>query len=577
MSLVDQKDFARVIRLDRLGLRRLSKPIMDILRISDINEVYQKFEERDGVAFIDAVLDEFEVDFDYYKEELDRIPEKGPFITISNHPLGGIDGIILIKLITQRRPDYKVLANFLLQKVEPLRDYFLPVNPFDNKSFASSYGGLKAGIAHLKEGAPLGIFPAGEVSTYQFEKRKVTDKPWEESALRFIQKMEVPVVPVYFQARNSAFFYLLSLLHPTLRTAKLPSEIRHQKNKSIRLRIGRSISLREQRGYPALHHYGAFLRQRTYLLRQALPPRRNLLNPERPAEQEAVADATSQQELRAEIEHLAALGKELLAHKQYAVYLAAPEDVHSLLRELGRLREITFRAIGEGSNRPLDLDHYDYHYHHLILWDRDEGAVAGAYRLGLGPQIFEQFGINGFYAASLFKFKKPARELMAQSLEMGRAFIVQAHQQRPMPLFLLWKGITEVLRRHPELKFISGCASISNRFASFSKSLMVQYLLKNFGDAQLAKFIKPRKPFKAKLKKEYQKIVLESTAEDLPRIDRLISDLESDNKAIPVLIKKYLKQNARMVCFNVDPLFNNSLDGFMYIHVQDLPEETLER
>lgn len=577
MSLVDQKDFARVVQLDRLGLKRLAKPIMDILRISDINEVYQKFEERDGVAFIDAVLDEFKVDFDFYEEELRRIPETGPFITVSNHPLGGIDGIILIKLITQRRPDYKVMANFLLQKVAPLQDYFLPVNPFDNKGYASSYSGLKAGMAHLKSGAPLGIFPAGEVSTYQFEQRKITDKPWETGALRLIQKMEVPVVPVYFQARNSAFFYLLSLMHPTLRTAKLPSEIRQQKNKSIRLRIGRPIGLREQRGYPALEHYGAFLRQRTYLLRQALPPRRNLMNPERPPEQEPLAEATEPQALRSEIEQLEATGKKLLAHKHYALYLATAEDVQALLRELGRLRECTFRAIGEGTNRPLDLDHFDYHYHHLILWDDREEAVAGAYRLGLGPEIYQKFGINGFYAASLFKIKKPARPLLAQSLEMGRAFIVPGHQQQPMPLFLLWKGITEVLRRHPELKFISGCASISNRYAPFSKSLMVQFLLKNYGDGQLAKFIKPRNAFKAKLKKEYQKLVLESTAGDIPKIDRLISDLEPDNKAIPVLIKKYLKQNARMVCFNVDPLFNDSLDGFMYIHVQDLPEETRQR
>ena len=240
MSLVNKSDIAKVVQLDKIGLSGLAKPIMDILRISDINEVYSKFEELHGVEFIDAILKEFKVTFDYYEEELRRIPKEGPFITISNHPLGGIDGIILIKLISQVRPDYKVMANFLLQKVEPLKEFIMPVNPFDNKDIRSSFTGIKDSMEHVKAGHPLGIFPAGEVSTYKFEEGKISDKPWEESAIKMIRKMEVPVIPVYFKARNSAFFYLLSALHPNLRTAKLPSELLHQKNKSIRIRIGRA-------------------------------------------------------------------------------------------------------------------------------------------------------------------------------------------------------------------------------------------------------------------------------------------------------------------------------------------------
>lgn len=578
MSLLDQEDIARVVQLDKVGLKMLAKPIMDILRISDINEVYAKFEELEGLDFIDAVLDEYQVEFDYYPEELKRIPKEGPFITISNHPLGGIDGIILIKLISQVRPDFKVMANFLLSKVDPIKDYFMPVNPFEDKSIKSSLTGIKESLAHLEAGHPLGIFPAGEVSTYKFEERKVTDKPWEEGAIKLIRKSKVPVIPVFFKARNSAFFYLLSLLHPKLRTAKLPSELRKQKNKSIRIRLGRPIHVKEQQGYANDEQFGRFLRHRTYILRQALSPEKKIFSLHRPEKPDPIVPPVDPQRLKEEVEALD--GKEdklLFTQKNYRCLLAGSAEIPNLLTEIGRLRELTFRAIGEGTNRPLDLDTYDYHYHHLLLWDDETSQLIGAYRLGMGPDIFQNFGINGFYTTTLFKIKKPAWPMLASSLEMGRAFIIAEYQQKTLPLYLLWKGITEILNRRRDLHYITGCASVSNRFSKFSKSLMVEYLLKHHGDPAMAEKIKARKSFKSKLKEEHRKFIFESSEGDLNRFDRLLEDLEPGDRRLPVLIKKYLKQNANMVCFNVDPLFNNSLDGFMYIKVSDLPQGTLNR
>ncbi|WP_417592743.1 lysophospholipid acyltransferase family protein [Owenweeksia hongkongensis] len=576
MGLVDKKDIARVVQLDKIGMSMLAKPIMDILRISDVNEVYEKFEELKGVEFIDALLDEFKVEFDYYEEELKRIPKEGPFITVSNHPLGGIDGIILIKLIEQVRPDYKVMANFLLQKVEPLQDYFIGVNPFENKDLKSSYSGVKASLDHLKEGKGLGIFPAGEVSTYKLDERKIRDKPWEESIMKMIQRVEVPVVPIYFKARNSAFFYLLSLLHPTLRTAKLPSELRKQKNKAIGIRIGRQISVKEQAGYPDIEHYTEFLRQRTYLLSQALSPSKKLFPIRRPDEAQPIIDEVDPSLIQREIEGLKNTSAYLFTQKNYDVFISASKNIPSILKEIGRLREITFREVGEGSNLPLDLDEYDYHYEHLILWDNEEKQIAGAYRLGIGSEIFKRFGIKGFYVTTLFKVDEYAYDMFSQSLEMGRAFVVKNQQQKPLPLFLLWKGIVQVILRHPELKYITGCASISNSFSRFSKSLMVEYLFQHYGDKELAHHIRPRKPFKPKLDEKYRQLVFESSHDDLNKFDRIIEEIEPGNKRFPILIKKYLKQNSRMVCFNVDPLFNDSLDGFMYIKIEDLPEGTLE-
>ena len=576
MGLVDKKDIARVVQLDKMGMSMLAKPIMDILRISDVNEVYDKFRALHGVEFIDALLAEFKVEFDYYAEELKRIPKEGPFITVSNHPLGGIDGIILIKLIEQVRPDYKVMANFLLQKVEPLKDYFIPVNPFDNKELKSSYSGVKASLDHLKSGRGLGIFPAGEVSTYKVEEGKISDKPWEESVMKMIQRAEVPVVPIYFKARNSAFFYLLSLLHPSLRTVRLPSELRSQKNKSIRIRIGRAIQVKEQGGYPKIEHYTAFLRQRTYLLSQALSPSKKLFPRQRPERAQPIIDPINSELIEAEIDKLKNSEAFLFSQKNYDLFVTPSRPIRNILKEIGRLREITFREVGEGSNLPLDLDEYDYHYEHLILWDNESKELAGAYRLGIGSEVFRRFGIKGFYVASLFKVDEHLNEMFSQSLEMGRAFIVKSQQQKPLPLFLLWKGIVQVIHRHPELKYITGCASISNNFSRFSKSLMVEYLLQHHGDEEVAKHIRPRKPFKPKLDDEYRKVVFESSHDDLNKFDRIIEEIEPGDLRFPILIKKYLKQNAKIVCFNVDPMFNDSLDGFMYIKIEDLPEETMK-
>jgi putative hemolysin len=575
MSLVDKKDVARIVKLDRIGMSALAKPIMNILRVSDINKAYDKFAELHGVEFIDAILEEFHTEFEYFENELKRIPKEGPFITISNHPLGALDGIILLKLVSKIRPDFKVMGNFLLEKVEPLKEMFFYVNPFDNKEYYSSYSGVKDALQHLEEGHPLGIFPSGEVSTYQFDEGKVSDRPWTESSMKTIKKAGVPVIPIYFEARNTNFFYLLAMLHTGLRTAKLPSELLKQKNKSIRIRIGKQISVKEQAGYETTDHFTAFLRQRTYLLKEALSPGKRLFSLRRPERQEPIVEPLKPEILQKEIVRLRQSDAFLFDQKNYSVFFAQSAIIPNLLHEIGRLREETFRDVGEGSNKPIDLDVFDYHYGHLILWENDSQQVAGAYRLGVGSEIYKRFGIKGFYVSTLFRLAPEVYPMFSESLEMGRAFIVKEQQQKPLPLFLLWKGIVSVIHRNSELKYITGCASISNGFSRFSKSLMVDYLLKNFGDATLAQHIVPKKPFRSKLDEKYLNLVEESTPEDLQKIDRLIGDVEPGELRIPVLIKKYLKQNAKIVCFNVDPLFNDSLDGFMYIRIEDLPDETL--
>ncbi|GAL78681.1 putative hemolysin [Algibacter lectus] len=276
-----------------------------------------------------------------------------------------------------------------------------------------------------------------------------------------------------------------------------------------------------------------------------------------------------------EVEALRASDSRLLESKNYEVFLAQAKDAPNILREIGRLREITFREVGEGTNEAIDLDAFDQYYHHMFLWDRERNILAGAYRMGLGSQIFEKYGIDGFYLQDLFRFEPELYKMMSQSIEMGRAFIIKEYQQKPMPLFLLWKGIVHITLRFPEHKFLIGGVSISNQFSNFSKSLMIEFMKSHYYDPYIAQYVHPKKEFKVKLKDADKDFVFDETEADLNKFDKLIDEIEPGALRLPVLLKKYIKQNARLVAFNVDPLFNNAVDGLMYIKIADLPESTV--
>ena len=584
MGLVSAKEIARVIKLDNYGvLGTLTGWIlMKVLKISQLNKIYDRNKHLEDVTFLNAILNEFQIEFEIDPEELKRLPKQGPYITISNHPLGGIDGILLLKLMREHDPDFKIIANFLLHRIEPLKPYIMAVNPFENhKDSKSSVLGLKETLKHLKEGKPLGIFPAGEVSNFE-EDDKIVDKPWEEGALKLIKKAEVPVVPIYFHAKNSQLFYLLSKINPTLQTAKLPSELLTQKDRVIRVRIGKSIPVSEQIEHGStIEELGKFLRKKTYLLANTTKEDKKVyikipsfkLPTPRPEE---IERPVLQDLMVQEIEELRKGKDRLLQSKNYEVFLTESNKIPNILKEIGRLREITFRAVGEGTNKSIDLDQYDAYYHHMFLWDNDAKCIAGAYRMGLGNQIYKAHGIEGFYLTELFKMEPELYPMMEQSIEMGRAFIVGSYQQKPMPLFLLWKGIVHTTLRYPEHKYLIGGVSISNQFSDFSKSLMIEFMKSHFYDPYVAQYVQAKKEYKVKLKDADKDFVFNEAEADLNKFDRLIEEVEPGGLRLPVLIKKYIKQNARVVAFNVDPLFNNAIDGLMYIRIADLPESTVQ-
>ncbi len=581
MSLVTAKEVAKLIHLEKLGFLGTFAGwiFLKILRVSRLNEIYEKHKEKKDIVFLNAILNEVKIEFEIPQEDLKRIPKEGAFITVSNHPLGGIDGILLLKLLLEKRPDYKIIANFLLHRIEPLRKYVMPVNPFeDKKDIKSSLIGVKSALIHLKNGYPLGIFPAGEVSTFK-DGKLVIDKPWEEGAIKLIKKANVPVIPIYFHAKNSKLFYLLSSISGTLRTAKLPSELLSQKDRVIKVRIGKPISVAEQQDYDDINDFHNFIRRKTYMLSNSYEKQGNILtnyNLKIQKAPENIIAAIATEKIEKEIALLNENNKSLLSSKNYKVYLAESDEIENILLEIGRLREITFREVGEGTNKAIDLDTYDSFYRHLFLWDDDAKKIVGAYRMGFGKEIFENYGIEGFYVNELFKIEQELFGMMKSTIEMGRAFIIKEYQQKPMPLFLLWKGIISVTLRNPEYKYLMGGVSISNQFSNFSKSLMIEFMKSNYYDPYIAQYVHPKKEYKVKLKDADKDFVFDTTKSDMNKFDKIIDEIEPGNLRLPVLLKKYVKQNAKLVAFNVDPKFNNSVDGLMYIRIADLPESTVK-
>ncbi|WP_025741268.1 GNAT family N-acyltransferase [Aquimarina pacifica] len=582
MPVVTARTVASGLKLDKLGFigTFFGWIILKITRLSKINRQYDTLSHLKGVEYLNKTLDMYGVTFEIPEEDFRRLPKDGAFITLSNHPLGGLDGGLLLKLMLERRPDFKVIANFLLHNFVPLQPYLMPVNPFeDRKEVKSSHKGIKDAILHLRDGKPLGIFPAGEVSTIK-EGKKYVDKSWEPSAMRLVQKAKVPVIPIYFHARNSSLFYKLSSISSLLRTAKLPSELFSQENRVIKVRIGNPVSVKDQQEHTNLEDFTNFLRKKTYMLanpyekktlRESIP--QNLKIPKSPKQ---IALGGNINAIESELQYCRDHDMRLLMSKNYEVFLAKKEHIPNVVHEIGRLREITFRAIGEGTNNSLDLDPFDEYYHHMFLWDNRAQKMVGAYRMGMGSEIYTDKGIDGFYLQDLFRFEPELHKMMSESIEMGRAFIIKEYQQRPMPLFLLWKGIVHCTLRFSEHKYLIGGVSISNKFSNFTKSLMIEFMKSHYYDPYVAQYVRPKKEFKVKLKDADKDFVFDESKSDLNKFDKIIDEVEPGSLRIPVLIKKYIKQNARVVAFNVDPLFNNAVDGLMYIRIADLPDSTVK-
>jgi len=579
MKIITSEEFAKATKLNKLSIPGLASLLMEIMKINDINDTFEAAENFKGVEFVDEILRLVDVKVEISESDLKNIPLEGAFAAIANHPYGGIEGLILIKVLCTIRPDAKVMANFILKKIPNLSDFFVAVNPFENVEHSSSISGIKTTLSLLKTGTPIGIFPAGEVSTYKLGQQQITDKLWHPVVGKLIGKAKVPVLPIYFHGNNGLLFNLLALIHPTLRTAKLPSELFNKKGHTITVRIGKPIAFENIPDNTNSAKMLAYLRAKTYALGAGLENERKIFNPRNLFKVNKQPDdlvVPIQQDLiETEIENLR---EDYLVwtEKNYEVYICPTIHITNIIKEIGRLREITFREIGEGTNKSTDLDAYDIYYQHLFIWDIDAKMIVGAYRIGKGDDIFYSYGKKGFYTYKLFKISSQFVPVLRQSLELGRSWIRKEYQQRPLPLFLLWKGILKYLIDNPKYKYLIGPVSISNTFSKFSKSLIVNFIYRNHFDAEMAQMVKPRKQFKV----DFSKIdadILTASSSSLKNLDSLISEIETSHIKVPVLLRQYIALNAKIICFNIDPKFSDCLDGFLVLDLESVPPDMLEK
>ena len=579
MKVINEQEFAKATRIDKLGIPGLASFLMEIIKINEVNSILSNTRDLDGLGFIDKILEILKIRIDFKELEIKNFPSSGAFIAIANHPYGGIEGLVLLKLLCTIRPEAKLMANFLLKKIPNISQYLVAVNPFETIQHPSSVQGIKTTWKLLDEGVPIAIFPAGEVSAYQMEVQRVTDKQWHPVVGKLIAKANVPVVPVYFHGHNGLLFNLLGMIHPMLRTAKLPSELFNKQGYTIRLRIGKPVQKEKLAQYSNPTRLLGYLRARTYMLGAGLENEQKLLRTKslfkvkkKPG---VVIEEQDAKILSQEIDALRIAGK-ICQERNYEVFISEASNIPYILKEIGRLREITFRSVGEGTNKAVDLDRYDVYYHHLFIWDKENHLLVGAYRVGKGDEIFYSYGKKGFYLAELFKVKKELFPLLEQSLELGRSWVRKEYQQKPLPLFLLWKGIMKFLQKNAQYKYLAGPVSISNQFSSLSKSLMVNYILMHHFDAELARYVKPRKAFRTDFSDISVDLLLEAKT-SLKDVDSLISELEQTNMKIPVLLRQYISLNAKIICFNIDPKFSDSLDGFLILNVESVPKELQEK
>ncbi len=548
-------------------LKKLIKFIIDI-------HPAEKAQEKIDIEALSKFIEEIGLNIKFNESELKQIPAEGSFIVISNHPFGGVDGLILFKALNSIRPDIKILGTELINRIDILKEQTIH---FDTSKtlgpFGAGLGQLRKAMEHLGSGHPLIIFPAGEVSTYSIDARNIIDRRWKTQYIKFIQNVKLPVIPIHIGGNNGNLFHILGAIHPAIGSA---ADLIAKRNRDIKVRIGGVISPTEiEELSHNIEKLGRYLRSRVYALDNNIDikkfyiPRLKLEKEPQP-----IVDPISAEQLIKEVENLRKHYK-LFESGEMTVFCSPSSVIPNILKEIGRLREVTFRAVGEGTNLSIDLDEYDLYYYHLFIWDEKESKIVGAYRVGRGKDIVNLYGIDGFYISSLFRISEQMLPILEQSLELGRSFIVQEYQKKPFSLFLLWKGILYFLLKNPEYRYLIGPVSISNQYSKFSKELIIRFIKEYHFDHDLAKYVKPRTPFKPNMKFDTD-IIVEKSKNDMNKIDKLISEIEPDNFKMPVLLKKYLKQNARIIEFNIDPKFNDALDGLIILDLFDVPYSTIE-
>ncbi len=550
----------------------ISGLLQRVLKLDKINKVYQALPvDLPPEAIFEETLKILGVRTRVIARSDAPIPSAGPVLVVSNHPTGGLDGLLMGSTLVQWRPDVRFMANYLLHSFPEMKEWVIPVDPFGGAdSVRANLKGMRAALHYLKEGGCLGATPSGEVAHWGLKSREITESPWSPHLASIARKTEATVVPFYIHANNSILFHLLGLLNPRLRTMRLPAEMLNKKESVIDIVVGDPISPRKLKEFKTGEDMSHFLRLQTILLRGRLhqPGRKWLELPwghkEKPEEKtfEPIVEPIDPELLRQDI---AALPEDALMVEKgrFQVYCAEAGAIPHVLEEIARVREVTFRAAHEGTGKSKDLDRFDQTYLHLFLWDKESRAIAGAYRMGLSDQLLEAEGRHGLYTDTLFLMDPGFLESIQPAIELGRSFITPDYQKKHATLILLWKGIGAFLVRHPRYRHLFGPVSIDKEYQSLSKDVIVQFLSEQKGAGDLSQWIRARHPLRLKSLKKTEKSDVRSFLNDIDQVSAVISEIEDSGKGVPILLRHYVKLNARLLAFNVDPDFNDSVDSLM--------------
>jgi len=562
---------------DLFPFQRLMRRFIPMERV---RELYRRAQQPANRSILENLLSEMRVECRVANADLARVPLSGPVVVTCNHPFGLLDGAVVGALLARVRPDVKVLTNVLLAEVPELHEHCIFVDPFGGEeSVVRNRRGVRQAIGWLRAGGMLAMFPAGEVSHLRWGQLGVMDPQWNAMAARLVRLTGAAALPVFLPGCNSAAFQALGLIHPGLRTAWLMTEFLGQTDREVEVRIGSRVPAETIRGQSSDREAADYLRWRTYILSRRHPSRPVFLplksivprKPQQPIIAPIAADA-----LLRNLQQLNPAGR-LYDSPEFSVYCAKAREIPEVLQEIGRLREVTFRAAGEGTGLSTDLDRFDHYYSHIILWSKANRELVGAYRIGLTTEILPRMGVAGLYTSTLFRYSPALFERFGPALELGRSFVRPEYQRQYSPLLTLWKGIGRYLALHPQFAVLFGAVSISNRYCRWSRELIVRFFQSRENGDNLSDFIRPRRPFRTGWAHPGYGISQGDRFQDLDQLTDPIADVETDGKSIPILVRQYARLGGRLLSFNVDKAFSNVLDGFVLVDLRRTDPAVLGR
>lgn len=549
--------------------------------MAEVEELYEHVRSAPEGFRLETLLQQMRVELQIQPSDLERIPAKGPLVAVANHPFGVLDGAALGVILTRIRPDVRVMTNSLLKGIPELGEHCIFVDPFRTDTSAErNLRALKQAFEWVQQGGALAVFPAGEVSQLNVGKAEVADPAWNTLAARLVRKTGASALPVYFCGRNSVTFQLLGLIHPRLRTLVLMQEFLQQRGKKVEVRVGTAIPSNLISSIDGDQEATEYLRLRTYLLAYrgrkelSIPTKVRAVLPRK--SQEAIVPPVPQGLLESD---LTAMPPEALLTEtnEFAVYAARAPEMPHLLEELGRLREVTFRAAGEGTGKRTDIDHFDAYYWHLLLWSKEKRELVGAYRAGNTDEIIRAHGVKGLYTNTVFRYDESLFMKIGSALELGRSFIRTEYQRQYAPLLVLWKGIARFVARHPETPVLFGAVSISNEYSRLSREMIVRYFESREDGREFADLIHPRTPFRMPKLRRWDCRAFCNALHNLDELAEPISDLEEDGKGLPILIRQYAKLGGKLVGFNLDRKFSDVVDGLVIVDLRETEPAVLER